>query len=55
MRHNEPVSNIMSSQVLTVHAAQKVSEVYRLLTENPIHHVPVVNGNNWWALLVRPT
>lgn len=45
MRHNEPVSNIMSSQMLTVHAAQQVSEVYRLLTENPIHHVPVVNGN----------
>jgi len=45
MRHNEPVSNIMSSQMLTVHAAQKVSDVYRLLTESRIHHVPVVNGN----------
>ena len=45
MRHNEPVSNIMSSQIQTVHTAQKVSEVYRLLTENRIHHVPVVNGN----------
>jgi CBS domain-containing protein len=35
----------MSSEMLTVHAAQKVSEVYRLLMENRIHHVPVVNGN----------
>lgn len=45
MRHNEPVSHIMSSDMLTVHVAQKVSDVYRLLTENRIHHVPVVNGS----------
>lgn len=44
MRHNEPVSHIMSSELLTVHSAQKVSEVYKLLTENRIHHVPVTNG-----------
>lgn len=51
MRHNEPVSHIMSSQVMTVHAAQKVSEVYKLLTENGIHHVPVVNGNKLVGLI----
>ncbi|NNE82807.1 MAG: CBS domain-containing protein [Alphaproteobacteria bacterium] len=51
MRHNEPVSNIMSDQMLTVHVAQKVSEVYRLLTDNPIHHVPVVNGNELMGLI----
>lgn len=51
MRHNEPVSNIMSSQILTVHTAQKVSEVYRLLTDNPIHHVPVVNGSELVGLI----
>ena len=51
MRHNEPLSNIMSSQMLTVHAAQKVSEVYKLLTENRIHHVPVVNGNELVGLI----
>jgi CBS domain-containing membrane protein len=51
MRHNEPVSHIMSSQMLTVHAAQKVSEVYQLLTDNPIHHVPVVNGNELLGLI----
>lgn len=44
MRHNEPVSHIMSAETVTAHIAQKPSEVYRLLTENPIHHVPVVNG-----------
>ena len=44
MRHNEPVSHIMASELLTVHGAQKVSEVYELLAENRIHHVPVVDG-----------
>ncbi len=44
MKHNEPVSHIMSTEPMTVHTAQKVSEVYTLLTKNRIHHVPVVNG-----------
>jgi CBS domain-containing protein len=51
MRHNEPVSNIMSRHMLTVHIAQQVSEVYKLLSENPIHHVPVVNGNELVGLI----
>ena len=51
MRHNEPVSNIMSSEIQTVHTAQKVSDVYRLLTENKIHHVPVVNGDELVGLI----
>jgi len=45
MRHNEPVSHIMANEIQTVHIAQKVSEVYELLTTNRIHHVPVVDGN----------
>ena len=44
MPNDDTVSSIMSSQMLTVHKAQKVSEVYALLTENQIHHVPVVSG-----------
>lgn len=51
MRHNEPVSNIMSNDVLSVNGGQKVSDVYRLLTENQIHHVPVVNGNELVGLV----
>jgi CBS domain-containing protein len=41
----------MSGQIQTVHTAQKVSEVYRLLTENRIHHVPVVNGKELVGLI----
>lgn len=51
MRHNEPVSHIMSDKVLTVHVAQKVSEVYELLTKNRIHHVPVVDGKTLVGLI----
>ena len=51
MRHNEPVSHIMSSELLTVHGGQKVSEVYELLTENRIHHVPVVDGKKLVGLI----
>jgi CBS domain-containing protein len=51
MRHNEPVSHIMSKQMVTVHTAQPVSEVLRLLTDNPIHHLPVVNGNKLVGLI----
>ena len=45
MRHTEPVSHIMSTDVKSVHTAQKLSDVYALLSENRIHHVPVVNGS----------
>ncbi|MHA1565781.1 MAG: CBS domain-containing protein [Alphaproteobacteria bacterium] len=51
MRHNEPVRHIMSSEVMTVHTAQKVSEAYRLLTENNNHHLPVVSGKKLMGLI----
>lgn len=45
MKRNEPVSKIMTKDVQTVHVAQKLSEVRRLLAENSYHHVPVVSGS----------
>jgi CBS domain-containing protein len=44
MKRNEPISHIMSKDVLTVHVAQKLSEVRALLLEHGIHHIPVVSG-----------
>jgi CBS domain-containing protein len=41
----------MSTEILTVHAAQKVSEVHKLLADNRVHHVPVVNGNKLTGLI----
>lgn len=45
MKRNEPVSKIMTSDIATVHTGQKLSEVRRMLANNPYHHVPVVSGD----------
>lgn len=44
MKRNEPIKTIMSSDVTTVNVTQKLSEVRRLMSEQGIHHVPVVSG-----------
>ena len=44
MKKNEPVSNIMSKDVLSAHTGQKVSDVRKLMAKHSIHHVPVVSG-----------
>ncbi len=44
MKRNEPIQSIMTSAVQTVNLTQKLSEVRRLISEQGIHHVPVVNG-----------
>ncbi|MEO8443885.1 MAG: CBS domain-containing protein [Gammaproteobacteria bacterium] len=44
MKHNEPVSKIMSSTVKTIHIGQKLSEARRLLADSAFDHAPVVNG-----------
>lgn len=45
MKRNEPISKIMTSSIETVHTGQKLSEVRRMLANNPYHHVPVVSGD----------
>ncbi|NVB38934.1 CBS domain-containing protein [Pseudenhygromyxa sp. WMMC2535] len=44
MKRNEPVSKIMTTDIQTVHTGQKLSEVRKMLADNPYHHVPVVSG-----------
>lgn len=51
MRKNESITHIMSEQVKTVHTAQKLSEVRKMLCENAIHHVPVVSGSKLVGIL----
>ena len=40
-----PVRQIMSAPVLTVHADQSVHDCMRIMTENRIRHLPVVDAN----------
>lgn len=44
MKHLDPISHVMTTNVKTVQISQKMSEVLRILAENQIHHVPVVDG-----------
>jgi CBS domain-containing protein len=44
MKKNEPVRKVMSADPLTVHTAQKVSDVQKILSGERLHHLPVVSG-----------
>lgn len=46
MKRNEPVSKIMSTELVTVHHGDPVSRVRHLLREHGIQHIPVVSGQN---------
>lgn len=40
----QPITKVMSADVITVHRGQSLSEVWDILRENKIHHLPVVDG-----------
>lgn len=44
MKHNDPVSRIMSTSVVTVHSGEPLSKVRKIMNETGFHHVPVVSG-----------
>ncbi|NIP30936.1 MAG: CBS domain-containing protein [Candidatus Dadabacteria bacterium] len=41
---NENIDKILTTDVLSVHVNQKLSDVNKIFRENMIHHVPVLNG-----------
>lgn len=45
MRKNEPITHVMTRSVLTVHEADPVSKVRKLIEMHKVHHVPVVKGD----------
>lgn len=51
MKRNEPIRSIMSTDVTSVNVTQKLSEVRRLLSEQGIHHLPVVSGKKLVGLI----
>lgn len=58
MKKNESVSKVMSASPHTVHEADPVSKVRKLIEEHSVHHVPVVSGEKLvgiisWSDLLR--
>jgi len=45
MKRHEPISKIMSTNLVTVHHGDPVSKVRQLATEHGVHHIPVINGD----------
>lgn len=45
MLKNESIKQILTSDVISVHENQKLSDVTQIFRENAIHHLPVLRGN----------
>lgn len=48
---NEPVSSIMTSNLITVTPEDNLAKVYKIFRTNRIHHLPVVNGKKLVGIL----
>ncbi len=51
MKRNEPINSIMTDAPTTVNVTHKLSEIRRLMSEQRIHHVPVVSGRKLLGLI----
>jgi CBS domain-containing protein len=43
LKKSESIREILTTEVMTVHITQKISDVNKVFRENMIHHVPVLN------------
>lgn len=51
MKHHEPISHIMSTQLVTVHHGDPISKVRKLMQETGVHHIPVVSGDQLMGII----
>lgn len=51
MKKNDPITKIMSANVVTVQLGQPLSDVRKLMCNSHIHHVPVVEGKKLVGLV----
>ena len=51
MKKRTPISQIMSTDVITVNKTQSIKEVSNLIENKSIHHVPVVSGKEVIGML----
>ena len=45
MKRNDPISHLMTRNVITVHHGDPISKVRSLVRQHGVHHLPVVNGD----------
>ena len=45
MRKREPITKIMTKELVTVHRGQSISTVRKLFEDHSMHHLPVVSGD----------
>ena len=60
MRKHEPISKIMTTDVITVHVGEPVSKARHLFLDRHVHHLPVVSGESLvgiisWTDMLRVT
>jgi CBS domain-containing protein len=51
MRKNDPINHIMTKQVQSVQDGQSLSEVYKIMCNTGVHHVPVLSGQKLVGLV----
>jgi len=51
MKKNDPISKIMTTNIISVHQGQKLSDVRHIIIESNIHHVPIVEGKKLVGLI----
>lgn len=44
MKKKESINSILTRDVISVHTGQKLSDVNRVFKQQPIHHLPVLDG-----------
>ncbi len=50
---NAPISKIMTGQVITVEVETPLPDVYRIVEENAINHLPVLRGGKLAGIISR--
>ena len=53
MKKREQVSKIMTANPITVNTSNKVSDVAKIFSENNIHHIPVVSGDELIGMISK--
>jgi len=53
MKKRIPISEVMSTDIVTVHEKQSLHEVAQLINEKSIRHIPVVSGHKIVGMLSK--